>query len=547
MDRERMDCDVLIVGAGPAGLSAAIRLKQVNDELEVIVLEKGSEVGAHIISGAVLDTRALSELIPDWRNLSAPIDVPVRDEKTYLLRDSTRSWKIPAMLVPRSMHNRGNYIISLGRLCRWLAEQADALNVNILTGFAAAELLFDKDGAINGVITGDMGLNRDGKEKKNFEPGIELHARFTLLAEGARGHLGREVIDRFDLARGKDEQHYAIGLKELWEIESDRHKEGLAIHTAGWPLGRDASGGGFLYHYGNTLVEVGLIVDLGYRNPFLSPYDEFQRLKHQAVFRTYLDGGKCIGYGARAITKGGLNALPEAGFPGGLIIGCNAGTLNAARMKGIHTAMKSGMLAAEAVHETYRHEGGDSAILAARYADVFRGSWLYGELHQARNFAAALHRWGNFRGGVYSLVEQNLLRTTWPFNLRDSTPDYESLLPAAKYQEIDYPRSDGKLGFDLTDSVYRSNTFHEEDQPVHLRILDPSRYKQINISLYDAPEQRYCPAGVYEIISDDQGMKSLQINASNCLHCKTCDIKDPAQNILWVPPEGTGGPNYVNM
>lgn len=546
MERESMEFDVVIVGAGPAGLSAAIRLKQLNGDLNVVVLEKGSEVGAHILSGAVFEARALNELLPDWKQRGAPVKSAVARDEIYLFRSERKAWRLPHAFTPRTMRNSGNYIISLGSLCRWLAEQAEALGVEIFPGFAAAEILFDDDGGVRGVATGDMGRDSAGNEKESFEPGMELLGRYTLFAEGARGHLGEQLIKRFDLARDASAQHYGLGVKELWEVDPDKHQPGLVVHGAGWPLGREAAGGSFLYHMEDNQVAVGLIVDLNYRNPYLSPFDEFQRFKHQAVIRQYLEGGKRISYGARVIAKGGLNALPEAAFPGGLLIGCDAGTLNFAKIKGSHTAMKSGMLAAETVADACQTDQ-DSAVALDGYTQRFEASWLHEELHRSRNFGPALHKLGILWGGAYNFIDQNLFGGRLPFTIRDNDADHEQLKQAKACQPIDYPKPDGKLSFDRLGSVYLSGTNHEEDQPVHLKLADPSIPLTTNLALYDAPEQRYCPAGVYEFLQHETGGVVLQINAQNCLHCKTCDIKDPTQNITWVAPEGGGGPNYPNM
>ena len=546
MEREAMEYDVVVVGAGPAGLSAAIRLKQVNPELAVMVLEKGSEVGAHILSGALFETRALDELLPDWQERGAPLHTPVSEDQVYLYRSESSAVKLPNFAVPAPMHNTGNYIISLGSLCRWLAEQAEALGVEIFPGFAAAEILYHEDGSVKGVATGDMGRDKHGEPKDGFQPGLELHARYTLFAEGARGQLGKELIARFDLAAAATAQHYGLGIKELWQIDPAKHQPGLVVHGAGWPLSEHgATGGSFLYHMEDNQVAVGLIADLNYANPYLSPFEEFQRFKLQAGIRKYLEGGKRLCYGARAITKGGLNSLPKQTFPGGLLLGCDAGTLNFAKIKGVHTAMKSGMLAAETVGAAL--QAGDQGRSDLRaYATAFEASWLYAELHRARNFGPALHRFGTFLGGAFNWIQQNLFGGRMFFTLKDRTSDHEQLAPAAQAQSIEYAKPDGILTFDRLSSVFVSNTAHEEEQPVHLRLLDSSKAIAINYREYASPEQRYCPAGVYEIVEEPGGPR-LQINASNCLHCKTCDIKDPTQNIRWVAPEGGGGPNYPNM
>ena len=551
MQREYMEFDVVIVGAGPAGLSAACRLKQkaaeAGQELSVCVVDKASEVGAHTLSGAVFEPRALEELFPDWQNLGAPLHTPVKRDDIYLLKSSEAASKIPDFAVPKTMHNEGNYIISLANLCRWLAQQAEGLGVEIYPGFAAQEALIDDQGVVRGIVTGDLGVDHAGNPKDGlYTPGMELRARYTLFAEGCRGHLGKQLINKYALDSEADAQHYGIGIKELWEIDPSRHEQGLVVHTAGWPLDNDNPGGSFLYHLENNQVVVGLIVDLAYSNPHLSPFDEFQRYKHHPVISQYLEGGKRIAYGARAICKGGLNSLPKMVFPGGALIGCDLGTLNFAKIKGSHTAMKSGMLAAEAIVEALGagREGGDELN---NYVTAFENSWLYDELFRSRNFGPAMHKFGAILGGAFNFVDQNLFGGKIPLTLHDNKPDHACLKPAAQSQRIEYPKPDGKLSFDKLSSVFLSNTNHEEDQPCHLKLADPSIPLGRNLPLYDEPAQRYCPAGVYEIVTQENGEKKFQINAQNCVHCKTCDIKDPAQNITWVTPEGTGGPNYPNM
>ncbi|MBA5709445.1 electron transfer flavoprotein-ubiquinone oxidoreductase [Pseudomonas fulva] len=554
MEREYMEFDVVIVGAGPAGLSAACRLKQkaaeAGSEISVCVVEKGSEVGAHILSGAVFEPRALNELFPDWKALGAPLNTEVKRDDIYVLKDAGSATKVPDLFVPKTMHNQGNYIISLGNLCRWLAQQAENLGVEIYPGFAAQEALFDEDGVVRGIVTGDLGVDREGQPKEGlYTPGMELRAKYTLFAEGCRGHIGKQLIKRFKLDSDSDVQHYGIGLKELWEIDPAKHQQGLVVHTAGWPLdvmAKDNTGGSFLYHLENNQVVVGLIVDLSYANPYLSPFDEFQRLKHHPVISQYLEGGKRISYGARALAKGGLNSLPKMVFNGGALIGCDLGTMNVAKIKGSHTAMKSGMLAAEAVADALLagSEGGDQLN---GYVSAFKASWLYEELFASRNFGPAMHKFGPLLGAAFNYVDQNWFAGKLPFTLHDTKPDYACLKLAADSQKIEYPKPDGKLSFDKLSSVFLSSTNHEEEQPCHLKLTDPSVPIASNLPLYDEPAQRYCPAGVYEVVTQEDGSKRFQINAQNCVHCKTCDIKDPAQNITWVTPEGAGGPNYPNM
>nr|WP_298380934.1 electron transfer flavoprotein-ubiquinone oxidoreductase [uncultured Halomonas sp.] len=555
-----MDFDVVIVGAGPAGLSAACRLMQqageAERELSVCVVEKGSEVGAHILSGAVFEPRALAELFPDWAERGAPLTVPATRDEVHLLKNAEATQKLPNALVPKTMHNVGgtpedggvqNYIISAANLCRWLGEQAEALGVEIFPGFAAQEALIDDEGIVRGIVTGDMGVAADGSEKSGYMPGMELRAKYTLFAEGSRGHIGKRLVERFKLDEGKDPQHYGIGLKELWDVPAEVHEPGLVLHGSGWPLDKNAHGGFFLYHGENQQVMVGLIIDLSYANPYLSPFDEFQRLKHHPLLKQYLEGGKRVAYGARAITKGGLNCLPKMTFPGGLLIGCDAGTLNFAKIKGLHTAMKSGLLAAETVFEALGQ--GEEADAGGKeltdFTTKWEQSWAYQELKQTASFGPAIHKYGAIGGGAYNFIDQ-LFKGKLP-SLHDTNPDYAKLNPADQAEKIDYPKPDGKLSFDKPSSVFMSNTNHDEDQPCHLRLSDPDIPIRDNLPKYDEPAQRYCPVGVYEVVEDDAGKPKFQINFQNCIHCKTCDIKDPAQNITWVPPEGGGGPNYPNM
>jgi electron-transferring-flavoprotein dehydrogenase len=547
--RDVIEFDVVIVGAGPSGLATACRLMQLANNadrtLSVCVVEKGSEVGAHILSGAVIETRALDELFPDWQVMGAPLDTAVAEDEIYLLNSAQEAWKVPGFLVPKTMHNDGNYIVSLGNLCRWLGEQAEALGVSIFPGFTAAEVLFDDDGCVKGVATGDMGIDADGKRGPNFTEGIDLYGKYTVFAEGCRGHLGKQLIDQFQLDANVDNQHYGLGFKELWDINPELSKPGLVIHGSGWPLDYDSSGGFFLYHLENNQVVVGLIVDLNYRNPWLSPFDEFQRLKHHPVLSQYLMGGKRVSYGARAIAKGGLNSLPGMVFPGGVLVGCNAGTLNFSKIKGTHTAMKSGMIAAEAIAEVLLDKTSETRELLS-YTSKLKASWLYDELYRSRNFGAALHKFGTLVGGAFNWIDQNLFAGKLPITLHDRQPDHARLKPAVECERLQYAKPDNRLSFDKLSSVFLSNTNHAENQPCHLKLTDPAIPLGSNLSLYAEPAQRFCPAGVYEII-EETNSPVFQINAQNCIHCKTCDIKDPAQNITWVTPEGSGGPNYPNM
>ncbi|MBI10060.1 MAG: electron transfer flavoprotein-ubiquinone oxidoreductase [Rhodospirillaceae bacterium] len=549
MERDYMEYDVVVVGAGPSGLAAAIRLKQraseQNREISVCILEKASEVGAHILSGAVLEPRALNELFPNWQEMDAPLNTPVTDEKFMFLTESN-GFSLPTMLLPPTLHNDGNYIISLGNLCRWLGEQAETLGVEIYPGFAAAEVLYTEDGAVKGVATGDLGITKEGEQGPNYQPGMELHAKYTFFAEGCRGSLGKHLMSKFNLRADCEDQTYGIGIKELWEVEPDKHQQGLILHTAGWPMNNNTYGGSFLYHLENNQVAVGFVVGLDYTNPHLSPYEEFQRFKTHPNIRNTFEGGRRIAYGARALNEGGIQSLPKLIFPGGVLVGCEAGTLNTPKIKGSHTAMKSGMLAADAAFEALADEaaGGDELT---GYANAFKNSWVYEELYKARNFRPAF-KWGLIGGTLYNGFDQKLLGGRAPWTLKHGHSDHAVLDKATDAQPIEYPKPDGVLTFDRLTNVSFSATNHEEDQPAHLTLKDTSVPIHTNLALYDAPEQRYCPAGVYEIIREDDGSDpKLQINAQNCVHCKTCDIKDPTQNIVWVTPEGGGGPNYPNM
>ncbi len=547
MERESMEYDVVIVGAGPSGLAAACRLKQLNEDISVCVVEKGSEVGAHILSGAVFEPTALNELFPDWKEKGAPLNTPVTGDDIYFMTSAEKAIKVPGMFAPKTMHNDGNFIVSLGNVCRWLAEQAEELGVEVFPCFAASEVLYNDDGSVKGIATGDMGLAEDGSHKDSYMQGMELHGKYTLFGEGCRGHLGKELISKFELDKDAEPQHYGIGIKELWKIPAEQHQEGLVMHSAGWPLSESGSAGGsFLYHIEDNQVVVGLITDLAYSNPHLSPFDEFQRFKHHPVAKQYLEGGDRVSYGARAIVKGGIQSQPKMTFPGGLLIGDNAGTLNFAKIKGSHTAMKSGMVAAEVLAEALKQDRKNDEL--SEYTSAYKASWAWKELYAQRNFGPAQHKWGNLLGSAYAFIDINLFNGNLPWTLSDPKPDHTQLKPAADCPQIDYPKPDGKLSFDKLSSVFLSNTNHEEDQPVHLTLIDKDVPISHNLAIYDEPAQRYCPAGVYEIVtSEEDQSQRLQINSQNCVHCKTCDIKDPTQNIVWVTPEGAGGPNYPNM
>ena len=546
-ERESIEFDVVIVGAGPSGLSAACQIKkqaaEQGKEVNVCVLEKGAEVGAHIFSGAVIETKALDELFPTWKEDGFALGQPVAKDEVYLLRDESRATELPHWAVPPSMHNDNNYIVSVANLCRWLAEQAEELGVEIFPGFTAADVIFDDNGKVCGVATGDMGVGADGEPGPGYTPGMDILAKYTILGEGCRGHIGKGIIKKFALDSDADPQHYGIGFKEIWQVPESQHKPGLVVHGSGWPLSKGMGGGFFLYHAENQQVFVGLIIDLNYANPHISPFDEFQRLKHHPIIAETLSGGERITYGARAITKGGLNALPKLSFPGGMLVGCDAGTLNFSKIKGVHTAMKSGMIAADAILEALGTDAEEKGT--TNFQQLFEQSWAYQELYNSRNFGPALHKFGPIVGGGYNWMEQKIFGGKPLLKLRDSKEDYACMEPASAHIKIDSPKPDGKLSFDKLSSVYISNTYHEEDQPCHLKLTDTSIPIKQNLPRFDEPAQRYCPAGVYEVVESD-GEMQFQINGQNCIHCKTCDIKDPAQNITWRPPEGGGGPTYPN-
>ncbi len=547
-ERESMEFDVVIVGGGPAGLAAACRLSQLaaadSKEVSVVVVEKGSEIGAHILSGNVFESRALDELYPDWKAQGAPVRTAVNGDIIHYLMDDRKSIRVPGLFVPSPMHNKGNYIISLGRLCQWLGDKAEAAGINVFPGFAASEVLYDNDGRVNGVATSDMGIGKDGQQKSSYQAGYELLGKYTIFAEGCRGNLGEALMKKFDLRKDADPQHYGIGLKEIWEIDPEKHQEGLVVHTMGWPLDNRTEGGGFLYHAQDNQVFLGFIVALNYTNPYLSPFHEFQRWKEHPKLRAFLEGGKRIAYGARAVNKGGLQSLPKLSFPGGVLVGCDAGFLNGVKIKGAHTAIKTGMLAAESVYEALANDEAYSELTS--FEEAVKKSWVHDELYRARNFGPSLHKLGTFFGAAFTYIDQNIFRGKLPFTLRNPHADHDSLQKANEAKPIDYPKLDGVVSFDLLSSVFLSSTNHEEDQPAHLTLKDESIPIGFNLPEYDEPAQRYCPAGVYEVV-EENGQPIFQINAANCVHCKTCDIKDPQQNIVWVVPEGGGGPNYSGM
>ena len=545
MQRESMEYDVVIVGAGPAGLANAIKLKQLNPELNVCIVEKASEVGGHILSGNVFETKALDELLPDWKNMDGcPIKTKVVKEKFLFLLSDKMSFSWPAWLLPPVQHNKGNYIISLANLCRWLGQTAENLGVEIYPGFAASEVLFNDDNSVKGIATNDMGIDINGEKKDTYEPGIELHAKVTVFAEGCRGHLGKQLIKKYELDKESDPQQYGIGLKEIWEVPDENHDEGLVLHSAGWPLDNNTYGGSFVYHAANNQIYMGYVVGLDYKNPYLSPFEEFQRFKTHPSIKKMIEGGKRISYGARALIEGGVQSLPKMFMPGALLIGCNAGTLNMPKIKGSHTAMKSGIIGAEAIDEYFR----DNLSSLDNFENKFTNSWAYKELYAARNVKPFITKFGLLIGTILTGIDQILFRGKLPFTLNHAHADHETLMPANKCKKIEYPKPDGKITFDRASSVFLTGTYHAENQPVHLVLEDKNLPIEYTLEKFDEPAQRYCPAGVYEVHKDDDGSNpKFVINSQNCIHCKTCDIKEPSQNINWITPEGSGGPKYSNM